>query len=141
MMNNECRMTNKRISVFNSTFVTRHSSFGILLTLIFFTITSTIAANAEKSSISICPLCSNQGELICPLGFEAACQNETPGDTEPKCILLEKKYMPGCWKFVGIKKMDINFDSLKMPPSTMIKIIGGGETYTLNRETIGCRKL
>ena len=114
------------------------SVFVLVMILLLFT---NLIAKGETESFNMCPLCSNQGELICPLGFEAACQNETPGDTEPKCILLEKKYMPGCWKFVGIKKLNLDFSGLMLSPTAMIEVIGGGETYTLNRDIVGCRKL
>lgn len=100
-----------------------------------------ISAFAEPEHFSVCPLCSSEGVIICPIGYKAACENELPGDTVPKCIFYENKYVPGCWKFVGIKKIDFNLGSLKMPSTTMVEIIGGGETYTLNREIVGCKKL
>ena len=109
------------------------------LTIILFLLAANL--NGVCESFNMCPLCSNQGTLICPSGFEAACQNEIPGDTEPKCILFGKKYMPGCWKFVGIKKLDLGFSGLMLSPTAMVEVIGGGETYTLNREIIGCKKL
>ena len=28
-----------------------------------------------------------------------------------------------------------------LTPGSMINVIGGGETYTLNREIVGCKKL
>ena len=86
----------------------------------------------------VCPLCTNDGKLTCPIGYEATCEGEP---IEPKCIFLEKKYIAGCWKFVGVKKLDFNFNSIDFPPSLMIEVIGGGETYTLNRDTIGCKKI
>lgn len=100
-----------------------------------------LGAFAYEDPFTLCPLCSQDGKVICPLGFEAACADETPGETEPKCVFLGTKYMPGCWKFVGIKKLDFNIGVLNLPASYMAEVIGGGETYTLNREIIGCRKL
>lgn len=116
-------------------------SVFLLLLFSLFVFSTNLTANSETKPFILCPLCNNDGKIICPSGFEAACQNEIPGDTEPKCILFGKKYMPGCWKFVGIKKLDLDFSGLMLSPSAMVKIIGGGETYTLNRDIIGCRKL
>ena len=98
-------------------------------------------AFANLENFSLCPLCNSEGIIICPAGFKAACANEKPDDTIPKCIFYENKYIPGCWKFIGVNKLDFNFGALKMPPSAMIEIIGGGETYTLNRDIVGCKKL
>ena len=98
-------------------------------------------ARATAESFFVCPLCSMDGIITCPIGFEAACADQIPNITEPKCVFLENKYVPGCWKFVGIKKLDLNFNPSNMPPSFMIDIIGGGETYTVDREAVGCRKL
>lgn len=97
----------------------------------------------ETESVILCPLCDKDGKIICPSGYEAACQDEAPseGKTEPKCLILGRKYMPGCWKFVGVKKLDLDFSGLMLSPTSMIEIIGGGETYTLNRDIIGCKKL
>lgn len=98
-------------------------------------------AKSAQEDFNLCPLCTDNGNIICPGGFEPACADENPGETEPKCVFLETKYMPGCWKFIGIKKLDFNLDSLMLSPTSMVEIIGGGETYTLNREIIGCKKL
>ena len=113
--------------------------FSILFFLIFITFNSN--AVADTSSFTLCPLCSNDGKIICPVGFEAACADNEGEAAEPKCIFLGNKYMPGCWRFVGIKKLDLNLSGLNLPASYMIGVIGGGETYTLNREIIGCKKL
>ena len=111
---------------------------SISLILSAFAISNAISAQED---FNLCPLCTDKGNIICPLGFEPVCADENPGETEPKCVFLETKYMPGCWKFIGIKKIDLNLESLMLSPTTMVKIIGGGETYTLNREIIGCKKL
>lgn len=112
--------------------------------LIFFLLnlsTINLVVVAESRSFNICPLCTSDGAITCPNGFEAACENETSNDTEPKCLFYGNKYVPGCWKFVEVKKLDLNFNLPNMPPSAMIEIIGGGDTYTLNREIIGCKKI
>ena len=108
----------------------------LLLLLIFF-----LPLNLHAESFDLCPLCSMSGDVICPGGFEPACENEVPYSIEPKCVFLENKYVPGCFKFVKVEKREIDFSGWKMPPGAMIEVIGGGETYTLNRETIGCKKL
>ena len=114
----------------------------ILPTLIFFILfTSNIKVQAEEDLFFSCPLCNKEGGIICPAGYKAACADEVPGDTKPKCIFYENKYIPGCWKFIGIKKLNVDFLLPNMPPSAMIEIIGGGETYTLNRDIVGCKKL
>lgn len=87
------------------------------------------------------PLCTMEGTLTCPDGFDVACENENPNDTEPRCLFFENKYVPGCWKFVGHKNIDFSLVPKNMPPSTMIKVTGSGGVYTLNRDTIGCKKL
>ena len=95
----------------------------------------------EELLSQVCPLCTMHGIITCPNGLEAACIDEVPGETQPKCLFYENKYVPGCLKFVGIKKLDLNLLPANMPPSIMINIIGGGETYTLNREIIECRAI
>jgi len=100
-----------------------------------------LAAKADTSIVNFCPLCSKNGEIICPKGFEAECIEIKGEMSEPRCVFFGNKYISGCWKFVGISKVDLDFFILNLPPSYMIEATGGGETYTLNRETIGCRKL
>ena len=114
-------------------------SFFLILILIFYSFNCKASEETEISTI--CPLCSYDAKLICPIGFTAICEGEDSHKLEPKCIFYENKYMPGCWKFAGINKINLNLVPANMPPSTMIKIIGGGETYTFNREIIGCKKL
>lgn len=118
----------------------KNKALKLLAILFCFAITNQIAY-AEGGEFSVCPLCSNTGEVLCPLGSTAGCINDTPEETIPKCVFYGDRYVAGCWKFIGIKKLDLDFSKLGMPPSLMIDVIGGGETYTLNRETIGCRKL
>lgn len=109
--------------------------------ILFFLILIAFANKAfAEQEFYLCPLC-NGDKVTCPKGFEAACADLVPGETVPKCIFFENKYIPGCWKFVGKKKLDLSLIPANMPPSTMIKVIGGGEIYTLNREIIGCKKL
>ena len=108
----------------------------LLLLLIFF-----LPLNSDAESFNLCPLCSMSGDVICPGGFEPACEGEIPYSIEPKCIFFGNKYVPGCLKFIKIEKLDLGFEKMKLTPGTMVEVIGGGETYTLNRETIGCRKL
>ncbi len=108
-----------------------------LVLVICFNVSSALAV----SELSLCPLCDRAGQIICPEGFEAICSDETANTYEPKCIFYGDKYIPGCWKFVGINKLNFDLMPANMPPSIMIDIIGGGETYTLNREIVGCKKL
>ncbi|MBI2996467.1 MAG: hypothetical protein HYY52_07180 [Candidatus Melainabacteria bacterium] len=98
-------------------------------------------ARANQEQFYLCPLCTQDGLIVCPDGFEAACSDKSVNNAEPKCILLGQKYIAGCWEFIGIKKVDLNLFPANMPPSLMVNIIGGGETYTLNRETIGCKEI
>ena len=113
------------------------------LTILFFAflLINALNAIAESKTFSVSPLCTMDGEIICPNGFQPNCNDETENKTEPKCLFYENKYVPGCWKFIGIEKIDFSLLPLNMPPSTMIEIIGGGEVYTLNRDIVGCRKL
>ena len=97
--------------------------------------------NANAKEEFVCPLCTHEGILTCPSGFIAFCDEKDAANIEPRCVFLENKYVAGCWKFIGIKKMDLNFNSIDFPPSLMIEVIGGGETYTLNKDTISCKKL
>ena len=112
---------------------------SILVFLFLFVID--IKAQAQIETFVTCPLCDMNGGIICTDGFEVGCADDLSLATEPKCIFYEDKYVPGCLKFVGIKKIDLNLEALMLSPSSMIKVIGGGETYTLNREIVGCRKL
>ncbi len=106
--------------------------FSILLTL-----ASQVDSFAKPDSVY--PVCSQGGNLLCPDDFEPACIDKQ--FSEPKCILLGSMFIPGCWKFIGIKKIDLGLDKLKMPGSTMVEIIGGGETYTLDREGVFCKRI
>ncbi len=112
---------------------------GILILL--FLLAGDTNAQAGIEAFEVSPLCDMNGEIICPVGFEIGCADDISLATQPKCIFYENKYIPGCLKFVGIKKIDLNFEALMLTPSSMIKVIGGGETYTLNREIVGCKKL
>lgn len=117
------------------------SFFKKLFLLIFFIeCLITKAVSAEVETFLISPLCERE-TITCPDGYEAACADKISNDTKPKCLFYGDKYIPGCWKFVGIKKLDFSLFPANMPPTTMVKITGGGEVYTLNREIIGCRKL
>ena len=111
-----------------------------ILILLFLVIDDT-NAQTPIETFEVSPLCDMSGSIICPVGFEAGCVGGISLEVQPKCIFYEDKYIPGCLKFVEVKKIDLNFESLMLSPSSMIKVIGGGETYTLNREIVGCRKL
>lgn len=93
--------------------------------------------NAE--SFNLCPLCTKHGEVICPGGYEPACPESTEV-LEPKCIFYGARYVPGCYKYVGIQKLDLDFSG-GLPKGYKVDVIGGGETYTLDREIVGCKKL
>ena len=111
--------------------------------LIIFLLTLNIAGLqcfAKTEQFKLSPLCNND-EIVCPEGFEAACADEMPGDTTPKCLFLTDKYVPGCWKFIGMRNLDLSLLRNSLPPSAMVTITSGGQTYTLNRDIIGCRKL
>ena len=108
--------------------------FLIILILI-----TTNLVKAESKLFTLCPLCDQAGEITCPNGYEADCLNANTEMSIPKCIFFNNMYVPGCWQFVGIQKLDLNFDTKMFPPSWMAKVTGGGETYTLNIETVGCK--
>jgi hypothetical protein len=116
----------------------------IIVTPLLLLISSELKVFPQSESFFISPLCTIQGEITCPEGFKAACSDEKPEGTIPKCIFLGKNYVPGCWKFIRKQKIDfiIPPQGLKeLAHNATVKITGGGETYNLNRETIGCRKL
>lgn len=118
-------------------------SCSLLFLLTVFLSTSLIALSQSEQFI-ISPLCTMQGEIRCPEGFKAACSDEKAEGTIPKCVFLGKNYVPGCWKFIRKQKIDFTIPSeglRAVAHESDVKIIGGGETYNLNRETIGCRKL
>ena len=98
-------------------------------------------AQTQIEDFVVSPLCDMNGLVTCPLGLKPDCANEEGSSTEPKCIFYGDKFISGCLKFVGMKKIDLNFEALMISPGSMIKVIGGGETYTLNREIVGCKKL
>ena len=113
---------------------------SILVFLFLFVID--IKAQTQIETFVTCPLCDMNGGIICPDGFEVSCLDDLSLATQqPKCIFYGDKYIPGCLKFVGIKKIDLGLEKLMLTPGTMVEVIGGGETYTLNREIVGCRKL
>ena len=112
---------------------------SLLILLILFT--RSVVAQTQADSFELSPLCDVSGAIICPSGFEAGCADGVSLVLQPKCIFYEGKYIPGCLKFEKIEKIDLNFEKLMLSPGSMIEVIGGGETYTLNRETVGCRKL
>ncbi len=98
-------------------------------------------AQTQIDDFELSPLCDSNGALVCPLGYEAGCANGGSLSTEPKCIFYGDKFISGCLKFEKIQKIDLNFENLMLSPGSMIEVIGGGETYTLNREAVGCRRL
>ena len=91
---------------------------------------------ARAESFNICPLCLTDGVITCPDGYEPACPEE---ELKPKCVFYEKRYVPGCLQFIGLKKIDLGYLKFNLPSSYMVQIVGGGETFTLNREIIGCK--
>ena len=109
--------------------------------ILFFLFVSGVNAQTQIETFELSPLCDMNGGITCPIGFEVGCADDASLVTEPKCIFYENKYIPGCLKFVGIKKIDLNLEALMLSPTSMIKVIGGGETYTLNREIVGCKKM
>ena len=115
--------------------------FIITSLIIFFLVVCDSNAQTQIKDFEVSPLCDISGSIICPDGFEVGCADELSLPTEPKCIFYGEKYIPGCLKFIGIKKIDLNLESLMISPGSMIEVIGGGETYTLNREIVGCKKL
>lgn len=96
---------------------------------------------AEGFLFELCPLCTNHGELICPVGYEAGCQNEIEDYTEPRCLFFQGMYIPGCWKYIGTMSLDFSLLPESLPKGAMLEVIGGGEIFTLNREIVGCKKL
>ena len=76
--------------------------FGILVLLFLFV--GTTNAQTQIEAFEVSPLCDMNGGIICPEGFEVGCADDASLATEPKCIFYENKYIPGCLKFVGIKK-------------------------------------
>ena len=110
--------------------------------LLIFLFASSCKVFSEISLFEVCPLCTNNGSIICPVGYEVGCKDETPGETEPRCLFLGSKYVPGCWKYEGVEYIDFSLVNANMPPSTMIKINNDGvKKYTLNREIVGCKKI
>ncbi len=114
--------------------------FLVILVLLILFVSSAIA-QTQIESFELSPLCDMQGSITCPVGFEVGCASELPLISQPKCIFYGDKYISGCLKFEKMQKIDLNFESLMLTPGSMIKVIGGGETYTLNREIVGCKKL
>lgn len=118
-----------------------------ILLLIVFLFSSLGPTKAEDASIY--PRCDKEGKLLCPSGYEPACKEEIEADlkpastvkTEPKCFFYIDKQIPCCMKFAGVKKIDLGLEKLMLSPTAMVKVIGGGETYTLDREAIFCKKI
>ena len=115
--------------------------FILTVLIVFFLIVCDSNAKTQIEDFEVSPLCDMSGSIICPDGFEVGCADELSLETQPKCIFYGEKYIPGCLKFIGIKKIDLNLEALMISPGSMLEVIGGGETYTLNREIVGCKKL
>ena len=113
----------------------------VLILNLFLLILFTVSSSYAETEFYLCPLCDQSGNIICPAGYEAGCLNSNVDGSLPKCLFLDGMYAPGCWKFEGIKKIDIGIDPSIFPPSWMAMIEGGGETYTVNKDTVGCKKL
>ncbi len=113
--------------------------FFLSLLLIFVCFNSFCLAQDKDTSIS--PICSKTGNLICPENYVPDCIRKEDEKIDPRCVFYMNKYMPFCAKFAGIKKIDLGLEKLMLSPSTMIKVIGGGEAYTLNNEIIFCKRI
>jgi hypothetical protein len=112
--------------------------FLILTTLFLFC----LPGFSQVKDNSVYPTCDKNGQLLCPDGYEPSCKEEEDlVKTEPKCFFYIDKHVPCCMKFAGIKKLDLGLEKLMLGPTSMVKVIGGGETYTLNREAIFCKKI
>ena len=111
-----------------------------LLILSFIALQNKALGNITEQ-FKLSPLCTTGGEITCPDDYVAACADEVPGDTVPKCILFNDGYIPGCWKFTGHKSLDFSLIPPEFLPSAMVKITSAGDVYTLNRDIIGCQKL
>lgn len=112
----------------------------ILLMLFSFILSTDKAVSNIVEQFKLSPLCTVGGEIICPDSYVAACADEVLGDTIPKCILFNNKYIPGCWKFTGHKNIDFSLIPSESFPSAMVKITSAGDVYTLNRDIIGCKE-
>lgn len=95
----------------------------------------------EIGPSSVYPVCSKSGDIICPDNFSPYCPEDKENKGIPKCVLIGSMFIPGCWQFEGIKKIDLGLEKMMLSPTTMVKVIGGGETYTLNRETVFCKRI
>lgn len=115
----------------------RNNLFYLLFLVSYFLLP---ASALEIGPSSVYPVCSKSGEVVCPDNFSPYCPEDKEIKGTPKCILIGSMFVPGCWIFVGIKKIDLGLEKMMLSPTTMVKVIGGGETYTLNRETIFCKK-
>lgn len=115
----------------------RNNLFFLLLLIFCFSLP--ISA-LEIGPSSVYPICSKHGEIVCPDDFSPYCPDDKELKSEPKCVLIGSMFVPGCWQFIGIKKIDLGLEKMMLSPTTMVKVIGGGETYTLNRETVFCKK-
>lgn len=93
----------------------------------------------KAEDFTMCPLCTKEGEITCPNGYAPACNDKVPFNSKPTCIFYGDRFVSGCWKFEKMQKLDLGLD--KLFPGAKVEIIGGGQTYTLNREIVGCRKL
>ncbi len=111
-----------------------------LLILNFFLFRVAASGNTTIEEFKLSPLCTKNGNIICPEDYVAACADETPGDTIPRCLLLSDKYIPGCWKFAGHKSIDFSLIPTNLPASAMVKVTGDGDIFTLDRDIIGCKK-
>lgn len=98
------------------------------------------ASALEIGPSSVYPVCI-KGEIACPDNFLPYCPEDKEKSGTPKCVQIGSMFIPGCWQLVGIKKIDLGFEKMMLSPTTMVKVIGGGETYTLNRETVFCKRI
>ena len=100
-----------------------------------------LACPSFAQSFDLYPLCTTVGDITCPDGYLASCEDEINEKSEPRCLFYGSMHVPGCWKYIGKKSIDFSFLPNNLPSSAMIKITGGGDVFTLNREIVGCKKL
>ena len=91
----------------------------------------------EMEQIKLCPMCTKEGAIICPFGFKPWCNSNA--QEKPLCLYYGNKYLPGCFKFVGKTNLNFVFPESLIPGFTA-KVTGGGDTFTLNTDTVSCKK-
>lgn len=90
---------------------------------------------AYSEEITLCPVCSMNGEVICPESFKPNCTGEGSQNTVPKCFFVQNSFIPGCYRYERDEKINFNLTNL---PSEKLMIIGDTKVYSLNSMIIGC---